>query len=213
MGLMRINELRGEVLQNCKRSRREIVQDRLVRYVLLVSLLAAGCRTMQPFVCDTTPHQPRNFGVVSANVYRGGQPMTCGELAFLQSHGVKSILKLNDRDSPVDVDEKNAAASLGLRMESIPFNALTIGEPDSCPDVQRALAFLEEPSNWPVFVHCTAGKDRTGYIVGLYERTFLGRPVADVLAELHRYGHRGSRSLAFPQIDHELVKERPACAR
>ena len=197
-------------MQNCKSAQREIVQDRLVRRFLLLSFLALGCRTMQPFVCDTTPHAPRNFGAVSANVYRGGQPLTCGELAFLQAQGVKSILKLNDRNSPVDLDEKNAASRFGLRVESIPFSARTIGEPGTCPDVHRALAFLEDQSNWPVYVHCTAGKDRTGYIVGLYERS-TGRSIDEVMKELRQYGHRGARAVAFPQIDRELEKERPDC--
>jgi len=189
------------------------VQHRRVRKLILIAFLAAGCRTTQRFVCDATPpHPPRNFGAVSTNLYRGGQPLTCGELAFLQAQGVKSILKLNDRDSSVDVAEKEAAARIGLHIESIPFSALTIGDAATCPDVRRALAFLEDRDNWPVYVHCTAGKDRTGYIVGMYERS-AGESIADVMTELHRYGHRGARSLAFPQIDRELQSERPECAK
>gem|GEM_PF-1674229 len=190
----------------CKRCGAGIVQQcRVMRYAF-IALFFAGCASMHPFVCDTAaPHPPRNFGVVAPGIYRGGQPTTCSELSFLKAQGVTSILKLNR-----DVDETPFAEKMGLHVESIPFNAHTIGSASTCADVQRALSFLA--TNGPVFVHCTAGKDRTGYIVGLYERTFLGRSIADVMAELHRYGHRGSRSLAFPQIDHELEKERPACA-
>ena len=182
-----------------------------MRRFLLIALLAAGCRSMQSFECDRTPHAPRNFGAVSGTVYRGGQPATCGELAYLQSLGVKSILKLNDRDAPVDQGEKAEAARLGMRVESFAFDPRTIGTSATCPDVARALAFIEDPANQPVFIHCTAGKDRTGYIVGLYERA-SGRSIREVMEELHRYGHHAARSAAFSQIDRELQKERPECA-
>jgi len=187
------------------------VQECRVRRFAVIAVLLLGCRSTRSFVCDPAPHAPRNFGAVSAQVYRGGQPMTCGELAYLQSQGVKSILKLNDRNSPVDEAEKTEAARLGLRIESFAFNPRTIGLDASCPDVRRAMAFLENPDNQPVFIHCTAGKDRTGYIVGLYERE-SGRSIDEVMDELRRYGHRAARSAAFSQIDRELRREHPECA-
>ena len=144
-------------------------------------------------------------------IYRGGQPASCAELAYLKSVGVKSILKLNDRGLPVDSDEKDQAENLGLRMLSLPFGAATIGRPATCDSVRQALSFLSDPDNWPVYVHCTAGKDRTGYTVGMYEKLRLGKPVEAVMKELHRYGHRGWRSLLFPQIDHELAAGHPVC--
>jgi protein tyrosine/serine phosphatase len=207
----RIKELREEVLQNCKSVGSEIVQHRTVRRLLLIAFLLLGCRSTRSFVCDPTPHAPRNFGEVSVQIYRGGQPMTCGELAYLKAAGVKTILKLNDRNSPVDEAEKSEAARLGMRIESFAFDPRTIGSRATCPDVQRAIAFIENPANQPIFIHCTAGKDRTGYIVGLYERE-SGRSIEDVMSELHRYGHRAARSAAFSQIDRELQRERPQCA-
>jgi len=183
-----------------------------LRKLLLLSLLFAACGTSRHFVCDDTPRPPRNFGAVSANLYRGGQPVTCGELMFLRAQGVRSILKLNDRSSAMDAAEKAEAGKLGLRIESFDFNARTIGHKSTCTDVQHALAFLRNEENWPVFVHCTAGKDRTGYIVGMYERS-LGRSITDVMSELHRYGHRGARSAAMSQIDGELQRASPLCAQ
>lgn len=184
---------------------------RSCRFAVVLLLLCAGCASSR-FTCDATPPRaPHNFGAAVEGVFRGGQPMTCGELAFLQSQGVKSILKLNDRDAAVDVAEKSNAARFGLRIESFDFGASTIGTASTCPDVARALAFLANRDNWPVYVHCTAGKDRTGYIVGMYERS-VGRSITEVMSELHRYGHRGARAMTFPQIDQQLESERPACA-
>lgn len=184
---------------------------------LLVLLLTTACGTL-PLRCvaGEEPRPPRNFGVVSATgipaLYRGGQLRTCSELEYLRALGVKSILKLNDSGSH-DSDEEGRATALGFRVLSLDFSVLTIGTAATCSRVREALAFLEDPDNAPVFVHCTAGKDRTGYIVGLYEKTSLGKPATEVLSELHHYGHRGPlRWLFMGQIDRELAKEHPACA-
>ena len=182
---------------------------------LLVLLLTTACGTSRlRCVTGEEPRPPRNFGVVPARgipaLYRGGQPRACSELESLRALGVKSILKLNDSGAH-DSDEEVRATALGFRVLSLDFNALTIGTAATCSRVREALAFLEDPRNQPVFVHCTAGMDRTGYIVGLYEKTSLGTATAEVLEELHRYGHRGVRSLVMRQIDRELGKERPVC--
>jgi hypothetical protein len=140
-------------------------------------------------------------------VYRGAQPQSCAELAYLKSIGVRSILKLNDPSVPAETGE---AQRMGFRVAAFAFGPHTIGRANTCDEVRNALAFLANRENWPVYVHCTAGKDRTGYMIGLYERS-LGRPAAEVIEELHRYGHRGARSLAFPQIDEELQREHPQC--
>ncbi len=178
---------------------------------LLVMTMAIGCGTVHTFPCAPSPlaRAPRNFGVIAGidgPVYRGGQPTACDELAFLKSIGVKSILKLNDRE-PLEIER---ARELGMRVEFIPFDPRRIGTAGTCPDVQRALAFLRDRANWPVYIHCTAGKDRTGYIAGLLELA-LAVPTADVMRELHAYGHHRWRSVLFPQIDRELASERPVC--
>jgi hypothetical protein len=166
--------------------------------VLALAVAMASCRTT-----TSVMHAPRNFGKVSEGVYRGGQPESPAELAYLQSIGVKSILKLNGSSEP-------EAERMGFRVAAFAFNAHTIGSAGTCAEVSRAIAFLENRDNWPVYVHCAAGKDRTGYIVGMYERS-LGRSIADVMDELHRYGHRGVRAMAFPQIDAELQRPDPRC--
>lgn len=188
--------------------------------VLAAVTTIVGCRTSRPVDCASSPTRaPRNFGLVApaeagapVAVYRGGQPETCGELEYLKSVGVKSILKLNDAGHAVDAAEKEHAAALGLAMKSFGFGAMNIGEASTCSDVSEALAFLRDEANWPVYVHCTMGKDRTGYIVGMFERLDLGRETSEVLAHLREYGHKGSRAVAFAQIGAELAKQVPTCA-
>jgi protein tyrosine/serine phosphatase len=187
--------------------------------LLFVLFVAAGCSSARVMPCaDGTPDPPRNFGQVHSpdgtalQIYRGGQPATCSELAYLKSIGVRSILKLNDRGLTIDDSETANAERIGLVVRSIPFNAATIGTPASCDSVRSALAFMSDPQNWPVFVHCSAGKDRTGYMIGLYEKLALHASSTFVIAELRRYGHTGTRAIAMGQIDRELALEVPTCA-
>jgi protein tyrosine/serine phosphatase len=195
----------------------------MTRAPLLVSLFAAStlaCASARDLRCEdgSSARPPRNFGrVLNADgretaIYRGGQPQSCGELAYLHSLGVKTILKLNDRGLPIDAAEKREAAGLGLEVRTFAFSAATIGKPATCGSVRAALEHLANPDHWPVYVHCTAGKDRTGYIVGMYEKLALGKPEGEVMAALHRYGHRGIRSLLIPHINRELASDAPECS-
>jgi protein tyrosine/serine phosphatase len=193
-----------------------------VRSIALILTLAAtsACASTRQMSCapGTPAEPPHNFGQVHSpdgtptKIYRGGQPESCSELEYLKSIGVRSILKLNDAGLPIDASEIENAKLLGLTMRSIPFNARVIGRPLTCDSVRTALAFMSDPQNWPVFVHCTAGKDRTGYMIGLYEKLALHASTTFVLDELHRYGHDGVRELTMSQIDRELALDVPTCA-
>ncbi|MGH7817758.1 MAG: fused DSP-PTPase phosphatase/NAD kinase-like protein, partial [Candidatus Binatia bacterium] len=46
------------------------------------------------------------------------------------------------------------------------------------------LKILEDPKNWPVFVHCAEGRDRTGYSVATYRMVVENWSVDDALHEM-----------------------------
>ncbi len=186
----------------------------------VVAVALSACSSTRLAKCDAPSPvvPPRNFGQVTSEdgrpilIYRGGQPVTCGELQYLESLGIRSVLKLNDRDLPIDAAEEQQVFSLGMQIKSFAFKGATIGRGGTCDSVREALEFLQNRDNWPVYVHCTAGKDRTGYLVGMYEKLVLGKSIAAVFKELHGYGHSGLRSVMMGQIDRELARDAPACA-
>jgi len=182
---------------------------KLLAVLLAASTLACSTTRMQ-CVTPSEPHEPRNFGVVAQTlIYRGGQPASCSELEHLHNLGIRTIVKLNG----VDADETQYANKLGMQVHSFAFDPTTIGTAESCAAVRDALAILQDSQNWPVYVHCAEGKDRTGFIIGLYERIALQLPIADARTELRHFGHAGWRSIVMGQIDIELAKRAPVCAK
>lgn len=186
---------------------------------LALLLLATACATaISPAVCsgrhDVVARAPKNFGQVLAAdgkptaVYRGGELTSCDQIAFLEQLHVTHVLQLNASTSDAARGRHQEGA-----FEVLPLHltATTIGRPSTCGEVRTALDYLRDPANWPVYVHCTKGRDRTGYVIGMFERGALSRPVESVMIELAAYGHHGLYRLLFGQIDRELASAEPAC--
>ena len=55
-------------------------------------------------------------------------------------------------------------------------------------DVVRAMKVILTPEYQPVFVHCQAGKDRTGLVVAVYRILVDGWSVDDAIAERKTFG-------------------------
>jgi protein tyrosine/serine phosphatase len=122
-----------------------------------------------------------NFAQVSPTLFRSGQPTQAG-IASLKSSGVKTILKLNS-DSPA---EAGWAAAAGLKFQAMPMG--TQSSP-SYEEVDAALAFIKDPANQPVLVHCKLGHDRTGAVVGAYRVSVQGWPVDKAASEALSLGY------------------------
>ena len=74
--------------------------------------------------------------------------------------------------------------------------------------VARTLTLAQDPSAWPILVHCHASMDRSPAWMGLYRFVVQGWPLADALREIER--HRGLRPKASVTL---LVQSRPASPR
>ncbi len=166
---------------------------------LLLSLLAARSLFAGP---------PSNFGVVLENgIYRGAHPDE-SELDYLKHIGIKTILKLNTHGL---AKEQAAADRLGLSLINVPLDPSTVGGRASCSDVAKALAVVQDRSRWPIYVHCTSGRDRTGFLIGAYRELVQGWSWLRVDKELSQFGHNDSKRQVFPLIARELSARVPTC--
>lgn len=112
-----------------------------------------------------------NFGVITRDVWRGGQPSTEG-LEVLVAMGVKTIIDLREEG---DESASIAPSVHYIRLPTSAWHADLV-------DVQKILhAISENPK--PIFVHCQQGRDRTGLAIAAY-RLSTGMKAQDACTEL-----------------------------
>ncbi|MGA2781108.1 MAG: tyrosine-protein phosphatase [Smithella sp.] len=146
--------------------------------ILCVVNLTACCTVANLTVCRSTgaSHEAENqvassvipnFREVDPGIYRGSQPKTPEDWAYLQSKHIKTIIKL-DLESEGSDDE---AVRLGLMVVDAsgpPSNITDFWEAPKPERIRLAIQTLENESLRPIYVHCLHGHDRTGLVVGLF---------------------------------------------
>jgi protein tyrosine phosphatase (PTP) superfamily phosphohydrolase (DUF442 family) len=140
-------------------------------FLMMIFLLAcAGCtmggRKDVPGI--------QNFGQVSPEVWRGGKPTREG-MQWLADRGVKTVIDLQMEDESADVPP-------GVRYVPIRVPMWHCDEVDVAA-VNRAI----EESPKPVFIHCVAGRDRTGLAVAAW-RMSHGISADDAIREMESFG-------------------------
>jgi tyrosine-protein phosphatase SIW14 len=133
---------------------------RHLRYGWLPCLLALalGLATLQAASLPDVPGVP-NFHQVDEHIYRGAQPRAEG-FAGLAKIGIKTVIDLRGENSEVATVER-----AGMRYISLPWNGFK-APTDS--QMRAVLTLLNDSSQWPVFVHCKRGADRTGTAIACY---------------------------------------------
>lgn len=166
--------------------------------LLCVAVLSVGCATrpsalrtrswMTP--CDTCikPQCDKekciegveNFTKVTDTLWRGAQPTRDG-FRNLEAQGVKAIINLrHDHD-----DFPLFPACTKLRYFWIKTRAWDPKE----EEVVEFLKALKDEKNLPVFVHCAAGSDRTGYSVATYRIVEQNWKADDAIHEMFDFGY------------------------
>ena len=111
---------------------------------------------------------------VSPWLYRGGQPTRQGyeELVKL---GVKTVINLR-----VTPQNKQLIAGLPLTVYQVPINPVML----NTGAVDEVLKLLSNPANYPIYIHCRYGSDRTGTMVALYRMTAEDWPREHAIQEM-----------------------------
>ena len=123
-------------------------------FVLFPALVSAEPAT------PTTKDIPRYLKVADG-FYRGGQPEGRG-FHFLKQQGIKTVINLREEN-----DEEATVRGLGMNYIHIPMSvSIKARIPEK--DIQKYFTILNDPANFPIFIHCKRGADRTGAMVGFY---------------------------------------------
>jgi protein tyrosine phosphatase (PTP) superfamily phosphohydrolase (DUF442 family) len=126
---------------------------------------------------------------VSPTLYRGSRLDDAG-MAALKQQGIKGVVNLCLENN----DDAARAAKLGLHALHVPI--LDNSAPTEA-QMEAFLAFVRDPSNQPAYVHCEAGKGRTGTACACY-RIAVDHWTADqAIAEGRSLGLEMPNQIAF----------------
>ncbi|HEY5883094.1 MAG TPA: tyrosine-protein phosphatase [Pyrinomonadaceae bacterium] len=162
---------------------------RIVRSLGLVMMLLALVSTPATSVIVGAQEQTKttanattikNFGKVNENYYRGSQPSQV-QMEELKRLGVKTVIDLRK-------DKVESAADSATRAGLQYFN-ITMKPSTAATDEQTAhfLNLVNDPANWPVYVHCKGGRHRTGALTAVYRITHDGWTAAQAWKEMKAY--------------------------
>jgi tyrosine-protein phosphatase SIW14 len=118
------------------------------------------CLSLNTFAAEDLPA----FHEVNRNILRSGRPTEKGLKSLQSSHGIKTIINLEDSASNVK-KEAGWAKNLGIDYLSYPTDSWS--RPDD-QKVNEILALLQDQSRYPILIHCKHGEDRTGMMIGLH---------------------------------------------
>jgi protein tyrosine phosphatase (PTP) superfamily phosphohydrolase (DUF442 family) len=103
-----------------------------------------------------------SFAVIKNSILsRSGQP-TLKEFEWLKKKGWKSIVNLRKESDDLAID---GFSSLGFNYLHLPIQD---GLPPTDDQAKKFLEFVQNPSNWPIHIHCRGGIGRAGVMVALY---------------------------------------------
>lgn len=137
---------------------------RLIARLVLIPLLAfsfAAAREVDPAPaepCDTCVPGVENFAKLTDALWRGAQPTAEG-FKELEAMGVKTIVSFRH-----DYDDLALMKGTKLQYLRIPSRAWH----PTRAHLATFLKVMEDSANWPVYIHCAQGRDRTGYNAAAY---------------------------------------------
>jgi protein-tyrosine phosphatase len=129
--------------------------------------------------------------VVSPSLVRGSRIDKSNQKAGykkLFEQGIRSIVDLTLEK----VDDPKAVADAGLKFLNIPITDNT------APKIEQMKAFLDFVAKQPpCYVHCEAGKGRTGVAVACYRMAVQHWPLEEALAEAKEFGLELANQIDF----------------
>lgn len=141
---------------------------------LLTTLLSVGIYCITNY--NTADY---NFDVVrEGKIYRSGQPDETLLKIMVSEYKVKTIISL--RGNPPDF-EREFAKTNNIRLVPMKMSAR---KAPSNEQIEQFLEITKDPSNYPIWVHCKGGADRTGLMIALVRVVQEGWNLSDAEKEM-----------------------------
>jgi len=161
-----------------------------MKNILILLLSVLGLVTSNKDIVSTDP-----------TLIRSGEPSARFLRRLHDEHGLRTIVNLREKSFRAEASFAEANKDVTVYV----FN----WRPDTIPpkeDIDRLLALYRDPDNFPMLVHCRAGKDRAGLAVALWRIEMEGWRPEDAMAEMEEYGYSYARYPAMQDAIRERYK-------
>lgn len=159
-------------------------------------------------------HRPlsRLRPVVHDRIYTSAMPTRRGLEAVYSRHPFRTIINLFPEEvltpSPYLDEERAFAKEHGIRYVLSPADTSLEA---STAFLDQTLRLAQDPSAWPILVHCHGNMDRTPAWMGIYRFVIEERPLLEIMQEIEQ--HRGSRPKSSVTILYNRVLAQRASER
>jgi protein tyrosine phosphatase (PTP) superfamily phosphohydrolase (DUF442 family) len=145
-------------------------------------------------------HSKRLREVRAGVLYRSGCLTANGFRDAVQRYGIRTIINLQDEFADPELDtsywsrrkikETELCRELGVRYIHLPPDLISRQRvPAERPAaIDRFLQIMDDPSHYPVLIHCKAGLHRTGVIAAVYRMEYEQWTPQAAIAELKALG-------------------------
>jgi hypothetical protein len=105
--------------------------------------------------------------VEPGRIYAGGYQYPLPLQRIVRQYGIKTVLALREGGDSFESQERRLLDSNGIHFQKIviPYQ---VSDEERIEAIERAIDFITDERNQPVYVHCWAGCHRTGAVVAIY---------------------------------------------
>jgi tyrosine-protein phosphatase SIW14 len=167
-----------------------------------LGILLATFLFTAPFVYYRASYtQGKRLRVVApGKVYRSGQMTVEGFAQTIAELGIRTVINAQDQYPDPEIEqsyfdhrsltESELCRRMGVRYVFLPPDLIPRRRiPDERPAaIDKFLAIMDNPANYPVLIHCRAGLHRTGCLVAIYRMEYDGWSADAAVQELKANG-------------------------
>jgi protein tyrosine phosphatase (PTP) superfamily phosphohydrolase (DUF442 family) len=126
------------------------------------------------------------FAEIRPGLARGGEPGTEG-LRYLQRKGYRTIVSFL-----TDPAESAWVVQSGMRYVHLPMrSSFFFADTPTDEQVKEFLSVASDSTLYPMYIHCHAGKDRTGAMTAIYRMEVCGWTAGEAVEEMMAFGFSG----------------------
>jgi len=153
-------------------------------FLILVLLIPPGAAVAVREYRDYQRYPRRFAEVVPDAIYRGGYPTAANIRNLHDEKAIRAVINLTDeKNTPEERAMIKAIERLGVRFFRIKMPG------DGCGDftsLDMAADAMANKQNWPLFLHCAAGKQRSNAVTAAYRMKYCGWSFGRALEELQK---------------------------